>query len=217
MVVGIKGVLFFAVALRIVLLVYSIWHDASFPVKYTDIDYFVFKDASQFVYNKVSPYARKTYRYTPLLAFALLPSLQWDLFGKVLFCLCDLLAGYLVYALLRLQKIGPERAALFASFWLINPFVAVISTRGNAESILAVFVLATVYLLLKQRVILAAVIFGLSVHFKVYPVIYAVPIVLFLGEQKGFKGWKKVFNMNGIIFGVFSFTVFFSLSILMYR
>jgi len=37
--------------LRIVLILYSEWHDAHSVVKYTDIDYRVFSDATRFLLN----------------------------------------------------------------------------------------------------------------------------------------------------------------------
>jgi len=42
-------VLILSIALRVVLILYSEWHDARSLVKYTDIDYRVFTDAAQFV------------------------------------------------------------------------------------------------------------------------------------------------------------------------
>eukprot|EP00744_Colponema_vietnamica_P001746 GILI01002857.1.p1 GENE.GILI01002857.1~~GILI01002857.1.p1 ORF type:complete len:561 (+),score=74.53 GILI01002857.1:70-1683(+) len=58
-----------------------------------------------------------------------------------------------------------------------------ISTRGNADSIVCALVLATLYFLFKKRVVLSALCFGMSVHFKIYPIIYAIPIVFLLDES----------------------------------
>ncbi|KAJ3072235.1 hypothetical protein HDU99_002240 [Rhizoclosmatium hyalinum] len=67
------------------------------------------------------------------------------------------------------------------ALWALNPFVAVISTRGNAESIIAALVLLCIYLLKTKQTTLAALAFGLAVHLKVYAIIYALPLWLFIG------------------------------------
>ncbi|OAA54991.1 mannosyltransferase [Niveomyces insectorum RCEF 264] len=113
-----------AAALRLVLLLYGLWQDAHSPVKYTDIDYLVFTDAARFVAQGASPYERATYRYTPLLAWALLPAVSggadggveanrstgwWFVVGsqlrfaagKVLFAVADLVAGWLLERVVR--------------------------------------------------------------------------------------------------------------------
>ncbi len=60
--------------LRAGLLLWGIYQDSNSAFKYTDIDYFVFTDAARFLYSGVTPYFRATYRYTPFLAWMLLPT-----------------------------------------------------------------------------------------------------------------------------------------------
>jgi phosphatidylinositol glycan class M len=42
-------VLVFSAAIRAILIVYAEWHDAHSVVKYTDVDYRVFGDATRFI------------------------------------------------------------------------------------------------------------------------------------------------------------------------
>ncbi|KAJ5681358.1 Mannosyltransferase DXD [Penicillium maclennaniae] len=184
-----------ATALRFVLLVYGGWQDANSAVKYTDIDYMVFTDAARYVSKGTTPYARDTYRYTPLLAWMLLPT-AWEgaapwstltfAFGKALFALADVLAGWLVVQLLRQFYDFPAERALryVASVWLWNPMVANISTRGSSEGLLGVLVAALLWATLTRRAILAGVILGLAVHFKIYPFIYGVSILWWWDAQR---------------------------------
>ncbi|KAL3457904.1 PIG-M-domain-containing protein [Aspergillus heterothallicus] len=178
-----------AIGLRVILLFYGAWQDANSPVKYTDIDYMVFTDASRYIAHGESPYARDTYRYTPLLAWMLLPT-TWAIpgffsFGKALFALSDVLAGWLVAkSLILTHGMSPERALKYASFWLLNPMVANISTRGSSEGLLGVLVIALLWAVLNQRITLAGILLGLGVHFKIYPFIYGVSIIWWLDDMR---------------------------------
>jgi phosphatidylinositol glycan class M len=177
-----------ATVLRLVLLIYGGWQDAHSAMKYTDIDYMVFTDAARYVAKGQSPYARDTYRYTPLLAWMLLPT-AWEgpapwstltfAFGKALFALSDVFAGWLVVQLLvRCYRFPIERALRYvAAVWLWNPMVANISTRGSSEGLLGVLVAALLWATLTKRPIVAGLILGLAVHFKIYPFIYGISIM----------------------------------------
>jgi len=176
-----------AIALRIILFFYGLWQDANSPMKYTDIDYYVFTDAARFISQGGSPYDRETYRYTPLLAWMLLPttwSSTWFSFGKVLFAFSDIVAGWLIVLVLKNgKKMSMERALKFASIWLLNPMVATISTRGSSEGLLGVMVVALLWAITQRKIALAGVLLGLGVHFKIYPFIYAPSIVWWLDDE----------------------------------
>nr|POF15496.1 gpi mannosyltransferase 1 [Quercus suber] len=175
-----------AILFRVVLLFYGRWQDANSPFKYTDIDYLVFTDAARFVAHGRSPYDRATYRYTPLLAWLLLPTTfggLWFEFGKALFAAGDVVTGWLILLVLRSRGMDTTRAMKFASIWLLNPMVANISTRGSSEGLLAVIVVALLWAVTQRRWVLAGALLGLGVHFKIYPFIYASSIFWALGPD----------------------------------
>ena len=176
-----------AIVLRLVLLLYGLFQDAYSPLKYTDIDYLVFTDAARYVSHGQSPYERETYRYTPLLAWLLLPTnwpgTFWFSFGKILFGAADIIAGWLIVLVLRSPAGGVmslERSLKFASIWLLNPMVATISTRGSSEGLLGVMVMALLWAVTRRRVALAGILLGFGVHLKIYPFIYAPSLFLYL-------------------------------------
>jgi len=215
---------FISLLIRLALLVYGEWQDATMQVKFTDIDYFVFTDAARFVTESQSPYLRSTYRYTPLLSWLLIPNIHFaPIFGKLLFICCDLLAGLLLGKILEKRGLSPLSVSIYMTTWLFNPLVFTISTRGNAESILSLLVLATFYFLMEKRVILGSICFGMAVHFKIYPILYAFPLMFLLdcqgfkGEKGGKRNWMAEFlNGDRITFVLISAGTFFILGALMF-
>ena len=199
-----------AAVVRIALIIYGDVQDIYFKVKYTDIDYVVFSDAAKYVINGTSPYSRATYRYTPLLAFLMTPnSFLHPSFGKIFFSICDLIIGWLIIkinktsleeypALVRdtAVKIRREKPALLPVFlWLFNPISLSISTRGNVESFQAVLVLATLLCIMRKYHFFGGLLFGFAVHFKIYPVIFSLPISLYIIKElikMPSKSWRTV-------------------------
>lgn len=206
-----RNVLILSIAIRVILIIYSEWHDARSLVKYTDIDYRVFSDAASFLLHPGErniaqgplkswirlgdPYTRETYRYTPLLALLLAPN-EWihPSFGKYLFAACDIVNGLLIYRL--------TGATRYSALHMLNPMVFSISTRGSSESVLSLLVLLTLYAALTDRWKTAAVMLGVSTHWKIYPGIYGVACLAVLAKGNSIVNWR------GVSFGLLSVLTF---------
>ncbi|RMJ04937.1 GPI mannosyltransferase 1 [Fusarium euwallaceae] len=190
---------FISLLLRLTLLFYGLYQDAHSALKYTDIDYLVFTDASRFLASGSSPYDRDTYRYTPLLAWLLLPTVRFSAFGKLVFAAADLLAGWLMLRVLRRRGMDEATAGGFAALWLWNPMVATISTRGSSEGLLGVLTMGLLWAVERRRISLAAVILGLAVHFKIYPFIYAPAIIWWMDDERLGKPTKASSQPSSLV------------------
>ena len=77
-----------------------------------------------------------------------------------------------------------RRASLLVALHLLNPIVIGISTRGSSESVLTLLVLLTLFCALRGRWDWAAILLGLSTHWKIYPIIYGVSCVGVIGMEQ---------------------------------
>lgn len=249
-----------AIIQRIIIFFWGLYQDANMEPRFTDIDYFVFTDASRFMASSTTtivngapvtvsgtPYDRETYRYTPILAWLLVPTSTWFFsFGKVLFAVGDIVAGVLILRILiRIQKIQESKAVLYTSaVWLLNPMVSAISTRGSSEGLLGAIVMVFVYAVSARQIALAGLVAGFAVHFKIYPIIYIPTVIWSLAsntpeikekeEEKNEirnKGRDSIFpasvakksavlnfvNRDRVVFGVTSAVTFLLLTLWMYQ
>jgi GPI mannosyltransferase 1 subunit M len=228
-----RGLLLSAALARAALLLFGAWQDAHMKVKFTDIDYEVYTDAARFFSAGGSPYDRSTYRYTPLLAMLLLPNITIQKeFGKVLFLTADLLVAWLIWRLLGARGLlAPRQRALCVSVWLFNPLTATISARGNGEALVTCMMLGTLALLHQGMPAMAGAVFGLAVHWRLYPIIYALSLVRHLAlrglhnqksevESAGgrLQRWLTsgplgaVVSRDGVVLGMAAASTFFALT-----
>lgn len=230
-----------AAALRVALLAWGTYQDAHSPVPYTDIDYYVFSDAAACLLDPAKPlcspakgpwgapvglgdpYARATYRYTPLVALLLVPN-EWvhPAFGKVLFALADLVVGCLLYRLLvRRRKDASTTSSSYAAnavaaIWLLNPIIANISTRGSSESIVGAVVVSTLALAVQGKWDAAAVLFGLAVHVKIFPFMYGSSLIAAIVGARNAKPPTRTVIGRLLRFGAISFASFMTLNMACY-
>lgn len=195
-----------AFLIRILIIYLSQFFDKySTGVQYTDIDYKVFTDASFYMLKGKSPYLRSTYRYTPLLAGLLIPNILFhNCYGKILFSFFDIGISIIIRKII--SKSHPGLSNVCAYIWLYNPLSIIISTRGNADSISCFLVLLTLLFHIKCCYKTSAIFFALSVHVRVYPIIYGLVLYLSIDDDKQHLSiFKKVFysilpNRKKIIF-----------------
>lgn len=72
-------------------------------VSYTDIDYRVLDEASDYVRKGHSPFLRHTYRYSPLLSYLLLVNHYSGIpyLAKGVFVVADAMVGYVLWLLIK--------------------------------------------------------------------------------------------------------------------
>lgn len=178
---NIKTHLFLSSLLHGLLICVSEIQDTYLDVKYTDIDYTIFTDGAQHMLQGGSPFERDTYRYTPLMAWMMIPNLIWfPQFGKVLFSIFDLISGWLIYSILP----SNTNRKLYSLLWIYNPLSLIISTRGSAESIICTLVIVVIYFFKQKQYLFSGLCYGLVIHLKIYPVIYV--FTFYLGKTSWF-------------------------------
>lgn len=224
-----------ALVARLVLIGYSVYHDARNELKYTDVDYIVFSDATAYLLNPTvqhhargllgaklpigDPYSRDTYRYTPLLAILLVPNgIIHPLYGKVLFAISDIVISILLAKLLRKRQLSKVKTKwLVSAIWLFNPMTMNISTRGSSEAVLGVMILSCLSAAESGQWDLAAILLGLATHFKIYPFIYGVSIVTHLSNTSTPETYfRSMLSRRILRFAFNAFGSFMVLNIVMY-
>lgn len=176
----------FAFFIRVLMIIFSLWYDnEDIGVHYTDIDYKVFTDAAKHMLEGDSPYMRPTYRYTPLIAVLLTPNIfLHNCWGKLLFSVFDLAIALVIRKIT--SKSHPSLCNTCAYLWLYNPLSIVISTRGNADSIICFLVLITLFAHIQKLYILSAIFLAISVHIRIYPIIYCLVYYLSIDNEQNY-------------------------------
>ena len=198
-------------------------------LRYTDTDYDVFSDAATHVRNGFgSPYARKTYRYTPLAAYMCVVNNYYHPAAcKLVFCALDIIATAVFWSIIELQykaaiPQGKTRVLAYVYAWALNPITVNLSTRGSNDNIITLLVMLSVLLLLRKWYFLAGLFYGFSIHFKIFPIIYCFVFYFFIDcdkeliakghpykaiiSKKGFFTWNRIVFTLSTIFSLAAFT-----------
>lgn len=169
----------------------------------TDIDYHVYTEgARELTKEGGNPYHRFTYRYTPLLAYMMLPNLQIPFYGKFIFNVFDLLSiVYMNLFLSSIKEIDSITKYKSLAFWALNPLMVIINGRGSCESISLFFLTGMLYHLKLSRegvakivnISVAGVYYGLLVHFRLYPVIFGLTLYIWINKERVLPRFYVIF------------------------
>jgi GPI mannosyltransferase 1 subunit M len=112
------------------------------------------------------------------------------------------------------------RATILSAVHMFNPMVFAISTRGSSESVLSLLVLLTLDYAMRSRWDAAAILLGLSTHWKIYPFIYGVACLGVIEGKHHMKDSKspfaRVVTWKTIRFGLLSAGTFLVLGATQY-
>ena len=143
----------------------------------------------------VSPFGRTTYRWSPFVAIFLLGNYH-TFIGKISFIAGDIITGWLVQR--TLDSLGcPEKVRFVSTVvWLLNPYTITMSTRGSFESITSALLVGVLHSVLENQVVIAAILYGIVTHLRIYPIIFSIPFAFFFfGENK-----KNAFGVQDSMF-----------------
>jgi len=101
------------------------------------------------------------------------------MFMKIPQIVAEISIAVLVYYIVR-KETNLRLGALAALLFLVNPFTFFLTAVwGAPESLVAVFVLASLYATYRSRPFLAAFLLGASLMVKPYAIVFLIPIILF--------------------------------------
>lgn len=181
--------------IRVLFSIYSVIHDKYFRLAYTDIDYKVYTYAAKQVLALRSPYEQQPYRYSPVIAYILTPNiLVHPIWGKLLASVADVALAYCIYRVVHLVYNNQKKALLCAQLWLYNPFPVIICSRGNIDAVSSVCVLLTLLYQLKQNYFASGAFLALSVHLRLYPIIFLLPLLITAGRYSAEDSLKLTYQ-----------------------
>lgn len=120
-----------------------------------------------------------------------LPAPLGPIFGKLLF---SFVSSFTIPNLLVRLATAEGQASttwLIHGIWTLNPMILNINTRGSSEALLVGLVLGALVALGEGRMRACAVLWATSIHWKLYPVIYASSIFVVLHRMDSGVLWTR--------------------------
>jgi Gpi18-like mannosyltransferase len=122
------------------------------------------------------------------------------LFAKLPIIIADLVAGLIIYKLIKSPANNRKQALLISGLYLFNPWLVFVTGKwGHFDGICAFFLITAVYLLVQKRGKTSAIATGLAMSTKQFAYPFGLVLSLLLWRK---QGWRQ-----GAIFFVISYGV----------
>jgi GPI mannosyltransferase 1 subunit M len=104
---------------------------------------------------------------------------------KFFFCFVDMVQAMLYWSMVKHQLAPQDRHSVwkYVTCLTFNPMVVGLAIRGSNDNMIALLVCLTLYLVLKKWYFLGGIFYGLSIHFKIYPIIYCLALFFFIDSD----------------------------------
>ena len=136
------------------------------------------------------------------------PGMLFNTVVKIPFFISDIAVTLLLYKLVEQITKNKALAQKAAAFWFLNPFVIWISAVwGTWDTLPVLFSLAALYFLLNKKIVFSAICLSLAVALKLYPVIFLLPIGVYLYKTGQGDKLRNNFSFFSIFAG-FSLLLF---------
>ena len=109
-------------------------------------------------------------QYAQWVEESLVPSVEFALMVKTAFFVSDVLVGYLVYRIIMDRCSDQRKAVIGFGLWFLCPFVITAGgSQGMFDTISVLLTLLCVYMLMRDRCLLAGMLMGATVFLKLFP------------------------------------------------
>ncbi|MCX6659107.1 MAG: hypothetical protein NTX81_01815 [Candidatus Bathyarchaeota archaeon] len=128
----------------------------------------------------------------------------FNLLVKMPFLVSDILLTIVIFRLVKKLSQDQKKAEWAAALWFLNPYLILISAVwGMFDTLPALFSLASIWLLTERRFELSASALAVAVAYKLYPILFLIPTVLFIrrlaSSRKVTLRYLSVFTASSLV------------------
>jgi hypothetical protein len=143
--------------------------------------------------------------FYPNLNALYMPGMLFNFVVKLPLLFSDVFATLLLYKTMLSLTSNKKLAEKAAIFWFLNPYLILISSIwGMWDTLPALFSLSCLYFLFKKKFVLSSICLTVGFFLKLYPILFLVPIGIYILKSSSVKDKSKNFLKFFSVFSIAS-------------